>query len=100
MEELKANSGLYIEKMGLADAFRFSDRRSEMIRQLMLELVGPDNLKKMASVGNKNRAGIPEKIRKAVFCKSQFLIGIVDETQSDYSSLYFFSRVLARFSHS
>lgn len=69
MEESKANSGLFLEKMGLADACRFKDRPLEMIRRLMLALDGAENLKRMVPLGNTNRAGIPDKVRKAVFCK-------------------------------
>ena len=67
--EMRANSGLYIEKLDLADALRFTKRPSEMIRRLLTHLVGSENLKQMVPIGNKNRTGIPEEIRRVVFCK-------------------------------
>ena len=54
--------------MGLADARRFEKRPAEMVRRLMLNLVGAENLARMVPVGNINKAGIPKEIRQAVFC--------------------------------
>lgn len=67
--ELKPTSGIFIDKTDLSDACRFTDQPREMVRRLMLHIIKEENLIKMTPLGNSNRTGIPEKHRKAVFCK-------------------------------
>ncbi|XP_023247552.1 protein MON2 homolog [Copidosoma floridanum] len=44
--EIEKNTGIFIDAVNFADANRFYDRPSEMIRRLMLALVGEFNLQK------------------------------------------------------
>lgn len=77
--EIEPDSGVYVSESVLKiDVLRFKNRPSEMVRRLMLILVGRDELKKMTARGRltnpsqkgkpKPRKAVPEKILYAVKC--------------------------------
>lgn len=62
-------NGIFLDTMTKNDALRYTGNPPEMARRLLRGFIGKENLPKMCPLGNKNRPGIPEDIRKTVYCK-------------------------------
>ncbi|XP_051158531.1 uncharacterized protein LOC127279913 [Leptopilina boulardi] len=66
--KLCLNENIFVKNVVILDVMRFIKKPNEMVRRLLLELIGKEKLKTM-SVCGKNRTMIPSDVLKAVYSK-------------------------------